>query len=869
MAAVGSTDESTIEVRFTVNGEPRVVEVAPDELLVDTLRDRLALVSVKRGCGQGQCGSCVILIDGRARTCCATPTVRVADRQLVTNEGLPEPARSVIARCYSAAGAVQCGFCTPGLVVRTAALLERDPQPSRPAIAKELRGHLCRCTGYVKILDAVELASGVLRGDRPLPQPPPSPRVGRRLPRVGAEQAARGEQGYVSDLVVPDMLYGALRLSDHPRARVVGIDTARAAALPGVVAVLTARDVPGQRRIGLIEQDWPCFVAEGEVTSMVGDVLAAVAAADERVARRAAALVQVDYEVLDPVVDPLRALAEGAPAVHPGRDNLLSSAGFARADAAAALAASAHVVEDRFRTQTVEHFYLEPEACLARPDADGGLTVQSQGQGIYDDRRQLSEVLGLAQALVRVHLVPTGGAFGGKEDLSVQAQTALLALCTGRPVRLALSREESIRLHPKRHPFVIDYELGCDEQGRLTAARVRMTSDTGAYASVGTKVVERAVGHALGPYYVPAADVQARCVYTNNPANGAMRGFGVGQVAFALEQLLDRLAEQVGLDAYQIRERNLLREGQPFGPGQKLRHAAGLLRTLEAVKESFDDAAIAGIACGIKNVGRGNGKTDVGRARIDVLDGGRLRLAHGMTEMGQGLNTVVLQLLAERAELSELADVQVEVCTEAELDCGMTTASRATVLVGNAVVHAAGQLAQDLAAVDGALQALAGQSYQGEFRCDWTTPIGAETSEPVLHLTYGFAAQVVTLDEHTGEIRKVVAAHDVGRAINPIAVEGQIEGAVHMGLGVALSEQLRIEGGRPDERVRKLGVLRAPEMPAVEVILVESPEPLGPYGARGVGEAGLVPTPAAVASALYRFDGQRRTSLPVAPATKR
>ena len=850
-------------VSFTLNGAPCTVQVDPDEMLLDTLRERCGLRSAKRGCGQGQCGSCLVLVDGRAVTCCATPTSRMAGKTVVTGEGLPERQRTILARAFAVAGGVQCGFCTPGFVVRAFALLARNPSPTRSEIAAELRGHLCRCTGYVKILDAIELGARVLRGEAPLPGLPTDLRSGQRLPRLEAELSARGEKPFVSDLVRPAMLHGALRLGDEPRARVLRIDVSRAAALPGVAAVVTARDVPGERRCGLIFPDWPCFVAEGETTCMVGDVLAAVAAEDPWTARRAAALVEVELEPLAPLTDPRAALGEGAPRVHADRSNVLGTSRFERGEVDAAMAGCAHVVRERFRTQTVEHLYLEPEACLVEPRPDGTLAIYSQGQGIYDDRRQICRALALPEERVRVTLVDTGGAFGGKEDLSVQIHTALLARVTGRPVRLGLTREQSIRMHPKRHPFEIDYELGCDADGRLCAARVSLLADSGAYASVGTKVLERAVGHALGPYDIACARVEGTAVYTNHPPSGAMRGFGVGQVAFALEQLVDMLGERVGLDGFEMRELNLLRDGGRFGPGQRMSHCSGLRRTLQAVKQHYYGAKIAGIACGIKNVGLGNGKIDRGRVRLDVGAGGSLTIRHGMTEMGQGLHTVAALLLCEAVGSRPTGPLAVEVATDAGLDCGMTTASRATVLIGRAVLDAAGKLRVVLEAAGGDWSKLAGRSFDGEFVCDFTSALGAPIDEPLVHLTFGFATQVAILDEATGRVRKLVAAHDVGRALNPMLVEGQIEGSVHMGLGVALSEELPLEAGRPVDAVRKLGVLRAHETPEIEVILVEEPEPLGPLGARGVGEMGLVPTAPAVAAALYRFDGRRRTTLPM------
>ncbi|MEQ9319838.1 MAG: molybdopterin-dependent oxidoreductase, partial [Polyangiaceae bacterium] len=472
--------------------------------------------------------------------------------------------------------------------------------------------------------------------------------------------------------------------------------------------------------------------------------------------------------------------------------------------------------------------------------------------------------LDMPESKLTVTLVSNGGAFGGKEDLSIQVQTALLAKVVGAPVKITLSRDESIRIHPKRHPIKMEYTMACDADGKLTALTTRMVADTGAYASVGAKVVERAAGHACGPYYVPAAKVIGHCVYTNNPPNGAMRGFGVNQAAFAVEQLLDELGAKVGLDGYQMREKNLLRDGERFGPGQKLTNCEGLLRTLAAVKDDYYGSKFAGIACGIKNVGIGNGMIDVGRARIDVLSGGKIRVGHGMTEMGQGLHTVALQMACETAGLKYGEDIEVEVTTDDDLDCGMTTASRATVLVGNAVIDAGKKLKADLDAAGGDLSKLEGKSYRGEFLCDWTVKPGTPGDNPITHLSFGFAAQVAILDDDTGKITKVVAAHDVGKAINPTLCEGQIEGSVHMGLGYAISEELKLEGGWPvNATMRKIGVLRAHETPEIVVKLIEEPEPMGPFGARGVGEIGLVPTAPAVAAALHKFDGKRRTVLPM------
>ena len=849
-------------MQLLLNGRQVSVDAAPGESLLDMLRERCGLRSMKDGCApEGSCGACTVIVDGRAVVSCAQPASRIAGRQVTTLEGLSPEARAVWADSFAATGAAQCGYCSPGIVMKAHALLEREAAPSREEIARALAGNLCRCTGYVKIIDAIELAAAARRGGPP-PQVDPGGGVGSCTVRYEARELALGEQPFVNDLVVPDMLHAALRFSDHPRAVVLRIDTTRAAAAPGVVAVVTAADVPGERIVGLIARDWPVFVAEGETTRFVGDVVAAVAARTRREARAAAALVDVEYDVLRPVSDPFAALEPGAPAVHAG-GNLLETAVVRRGDAGAALASAVHVVRDRFTTSAVEHAFLEPEACLAVP-GEPALRLLSQGQGAWDDRRQVAALLGLPERAVRVTQVATGGAFGGKEDLSVQGQTALLARVSRRPVLLALSRSESLRLHPKRHALTMDYEVGCDAEGRLVAVRARIVGDTGAYASVGAKVLERAAGHACGAYRVPNVDVEARTVYTNNPPAGAFRGFGVPQVTFAIDGLLDRLAERVGIDGWEIRWRNALRVGDRFGTGQLLGPGVGLEKTLLAVRDAYRGARYAGIGCGAKNVGIGNGMVERGRAILRPEADGTLTLWHSWTEMGQGVHTVFAQVVAQEVGVDPAA-VRVLVDTEQELDTGETTASRATTLGGQAVADAARRLRAALDALPpGALpQDLAGREFAGEFVVDWTTPIGEGIPDPVTHLAYGWATQVVILDEE-GRLARVVAAHDVGRSMNPTLLEGQIEGGVHMGLGLALSEAFVTEGSVPvTDTLKSLGILPAAAMPTVEVIIVEEAQPEGPYGAKGAGEAVLVPTPAAVAGALFAFDGVRRTALPM------
>jgi xanthine dehydrogenase molybdenum-binding subunit len=859
-------------VEFTLNGRPVRVEPRPDESLLETLRERCGIWSLKDGCSpQGQCGCCLALIDGQAKVTCAMTTASAAGRTVLTLEGLSESDRHLFSRAFAVAAGVQCGFCIPGIALRAKYLLDRHPNPTRDDIARAIDVHLCRCTGYKKIVDAIRwMARG--RGGESIPDPIEDGGVGARLARYDAVRTALGERPYVNDLDRPGLLHGALVLSPHARARVRRIDTSRALAHPGVSAVVTAADVPGERWYGLIEQDWPGLVAEGEEVRCVGDVLAAVAACDRHTARAAAALVDVEYEVLPAVLDPDAALAPGAPRVNPRHENLLSRSRIRRGDVEAALSGSVHVVSGIWQTQRIEHLYLEPESALAEPRGGGGLRLYTQGQGIFDDRRQVAGFLGLPEDDVFVELVPNGGAFGGKEDMSVQAQTALLAQVTGRPVKLTLSREESIRLHPKRHAIRMDYTVGCDRDGRLTAVRARMVGDSGAYASVGAKVLERAAGHACGPYRVPNIDIESMAVYTNNPPCGAMRGFGANQAHFAIEGCMDLLAKQAGLDPWELRWRNALDVGDVFSTGQVLEKSVGIKKTLAAVKPHYDraraDGRAVGIACGLKNSGIGNGAKEWGKARLVVEPDGTVSLYNGYTEMGQGLLTVLVQFASEVTGLPASC-FRPKVDSTYQLACGQTTGSRATLFGGRAVVSAAAKLRADLD--EGLVLAdLVGRLYAADVLVDDTTALGADVPKIKTHTTFGYATQVCILDER-GRVARIVAAHDVGRAVNPALCEGQIEGAIHMGLGYALTEELACENGMPVTfTLREIGVLRARDMPEIDVILVEDPEPEGPYGAKGVGEIGLVPTAAAVAGALEAFDGIRRYTLPMrdSPASR-
>ncbi|MGO8993325.1 MAG: molybdopterin cofactor-binding domain-containing protein, partial [Polyangiaceae bacterium] len=784
---------------------------------------------------------------------------------------------------FTVAAGLQCGFCIPGIAMRAKHLLDKNPQPTRAEIAKAIDVHLCRCTGYVKIVDAIELLGRARRGE-PIPEPVTDARVGSSFQRYGGGALTLGDRPYVADMVREGMLHGAVLLAPHARARRISLDVSKAREMPGVRAVATAADVPGERWYGILYTDWPAFVAVGEEARCVGDVVAAIAADDARTARAARALIVAEWEKLPAVVDPSFSLQPEAPQVNPKHVNLLSRSKICRGDVDAALAASAHVVSGTWQTQRIEHMFLEPECALAEPRpgapsaaGDGspprdGLALYTQGQGIFDDRRQVARMLGIPEEDLYVELVPNGGAFGGKEDMSIQSQTALLAWMTKRPVKLALTREESIRVHPKRHAIKMDYEVGCDADGHITAVKARMIGDSGAYASVGGKVLERAAGHACGPYRVPNVDIEAVAAYTNNPPCGAMRGFGANQASFAVEGCLDMLAKKVGIDGYEMRARNVLVVGDIFSTGQVLEKSVGVKRTLEALRPAYYEAKAAGkavgIACGIKNSGIGNGVPEWGKCRLAVEKDGTVSLYNGYTEMGQGLLTILTQFASEVTKLPG-AVFRPKVDSTYALGCGQTTGSRATMFSGRAVKSAAEKMKVDLDR-GLTLAEMVGRVYAADEVTEDTTALGADVKKVKTHTAFGYATQLCILDAE-GKIERFLAAHDVGRAVNPALCTGQIEGSIHMGLGYALTEELPCIDGMPATfKLRDIGVLRARDMPKIEVILVEDYEPEGPFGAKGVGEIGLVPTAGAVAAALEAFDGVRRMTLPMkdSPASK-
>ena len=845
-------------VSLTVNGQPVSVRADHPHLLA-ALREELDVTSPKDGCSPtGQCGCCTVLIDGKAQVSCQLSLTRAAGRSITTVEGLEPAEADRYAATFAATGALQCGFCTPGIVMRAKALVDKKGAGlAREDAARFLGAHLCRCTGYVKILDAIDaLAKGkVLVSELPV-------RIGESGHKYQARELTLGSRGYVDDIRIPGMLHAAVKLTDHARARIVTIDTTSARAVAGVEAVFTAADIPGTLRVGILYKDWPVMIPVDGVTAYLGDVLAVVVATDRQTARAAAELVQVTYEVLRPITDPVAAIDDPEPAVWTIASNVLSRSSYRRGDVDAALAASAHVVRDTFQTQRIEQAFLEPESTVAEPRPDGTLHVWSGGQGVWDDRDQIADVLAVEKDRVTVELVSNGGAFGGKEDMSNQAHAALAAWLLQKPVKCTFSREESLLVHTKRHPIRMEYDAGCDADGRLTALRARMIGDSGPYASVGSKVLERAAGHASGPYRVPNIDVDAIAARTNNPVCGAFRGFGANQAQFAMEGVIDRLAEKVGISGWEMRARNIIEPGEVWGPGQIMDDGCrGIRECLDTVKPAYDAAVAAGkavgLGIGLKNSGLGNGFREVSKATVQRLTDGTVEVRHGWTEMGQGVHTVALQVACTELGIDDPECVRVLVDTTRQLGFGQTTGSRGTLMTAGSVRDACRKAVADGFRTD--------VEYEGEWIVDWTDKMDSGKENPTIHSAFGYAAQLVVVDRASGKVERVVAVHDVGKAINPLLCTGQVEGSVHMGLGYALTEDFPSdEYGRPTNMtLRSLGIIRPKDMPPVDVVLVECPQPRSPYGVKGVGEIGLVPTAGAVAAALHDLDGAWRNRLPM------
>ena len=842
--------------RIEINGS--MVETDKSKNLLEYLRDDLDLTSAKNGCREGACGTCMILVDGRAVKACVLKTDKLEGKKITTLEGLSERERDVFAYAFTETGAVQCGFCIPGMVMSATALFLKTLEPTKDQIKKALVGNICRCTGYVKIEEAIMMSAEIMRSERETPKRECKGMVGAHVHRIDGPDKAVGEGIYAEDIKINGMYYGSAVRSEYPRARVLSIDATEAESMDGVRRVVTAADVPGLNNIGHLSfiSDWDTLLPVGELTRYRGDAVALVAAKDKDTLEAAKKLVKIEYEELAPVLTVEDAMREDAPKIHE-KGNLLFHQTLSRGDVEKAISESKYVVRNTYTTPATEHAYLEPESATAVPNEDG-IELYTSSQSVYDEQREVSRLLGLEPEKVRVRSALVGGGFGGKQTAAAEIFPAIVTKITQKPVQVTLTRQESIYVSTKRHAMEIEMTTACDENGMLTAMKATILSDTGAYSSLGGPVLQRACTHASGPYNYHNIEVDGKAYYTNNSPGGAFRGFGVTQSAFATESNINKLAEMVGISAWEIRHKNAIRPGQVLPNGQIADAGTGLVETLEAVKDEFDSNKYVGLSCAFKNAGIGVGLPDIGKCRLTVIDG-KVHLRTSAACIGQGVGTVNLQMLCQTTGIDP-ADVVVEAPdTHVTPNTGTTTASRQTVFTGEAGRVAALELKK---ALEGkTLLDLNGYDHTGEYS-GVTDKMGMDKENPESHIAYGYATQLVVLDE-AGKLEKVVAAHDVGRAINPKSVEGQIEGGVVMGLGYALTEVMPFENGMPQVKFGTLGLLRATQVPEIKPVIVEKNTEELAYGAKGVGEIVVIPTAPAVQGAYYKFDGEFRTELPL------
>ncbi len=841
-------------MNFRLNG--RTVSSQSGTTLIKYLREVEKLTSVKNGCSEGVCGSCTVLVEGKAVRSCTMKVDKLQDKEVLTLEGLSELEKEIYSNAFAEAGAVQCGFCTPGMIMSAKALLDENLNPTEEDIKKAIKNNICRCTGYVKIIAAIMTVAKALRESKNINLNEYKSNIGQSWRRVDAIEKALGEATYCDDVFMEGMLYVSVLRAMRPRAKILAIDTGKAKLLEGIEVVLTAVDVPGENYQGYIFKDWPTFVPVGEMTRCAGDAIAAVVGKTKEIADEALRLIEVEYEELEPIIDPKKALEEDAPKIHE-KGNLLSRTYVKRGDPEKALVQSKYIVKNTYKTPPLDHAFLEPESAVAFY-VEEVLTLYVATQSITHDHHEICRVLGLPHDKVRILLKNVGGGFGGKEDLSVQHYAALGTFFTKKPCKYTFSREESLLCHPKRHGMELEITTGCDEHGMLTVMAAKIIADTGAYASLGTAVLERACTHACGPYSIPNVELDGYCVYTNNPPAGAFRGFGVPQSNFGAERNMDQLAKLVGLDKWEIRYRNAVEPEMILANGQICGDDAAIKETLLAVKDEYYNNKYAGIACAFKNTGIGVGLQDVGRCRIRIKDS-KVIIYSAASCIGQGLATVMIQIVSETTGIDGAHIIFSQPDSSICPDSGATTASRQTLFTGEACRQAALKLKSCLETKT--LQDLENQEFEGEFN-GVTDPINSGKENPISHVAYSYATHVAILNED-GKVIKIIAAHDIGKAINPLNIEGQVEGGVLMGLGSALREKLILEKGLVKSKFGTLGLLRATEIPEIDVKIIEkNPSELA-YGAKGIGEISLIPVAAAVASAYESFDGIERFELPL------
>ncbi len=845
---------------ITVNGKVETSE--ENKSLMDFLREDLGLVGTKDGCASGSCGACSVLMNGRVSNACIFNLQKVDGKEVLTIEGLNQRQQDVYAYAFAETGAVQCGFCIPGMVLAAQGLINKKPDPSDAEIRKAIRGNICRCTGYVKIIDAIRLAAQLFREETAIPQQLSSAKLGVDFHRVDAIEKTLGTGLYVDDIVVEGMVHASAVRSPYPRAKLLAVDKTAALAHEDCLAVITADQVPGNNKIGHLEfiSDWDVLIHVNDITRYVGDSVALVVSKNKDSLTEIKDLVKVSYEELTAITTIEAALADDAPKIHE-KGNILASEHLVRGEADKMLADSAFVVTEHYSVPINEHAFMEPECAIAMPEGEDGLLLYTAGQSIYDEQREVARMLGVEKDQIHVQGKLVGGGFGGKEDMSVQHHAALAAWIVKVPVKVLLSRQESLMVHPKRHGMEMDFTTGCDAEGNLTAMKAVIYSDTGAYASLGGPVLQRACTHAAGAYKYQDIDIAGYAVHTNNPPAGAFRGFGVCQSAFAIENNLNLLAGKVGISDWEIRYKNAVEPGDALPNGQIVSSNAALKKCLEAVKESYDSAKIAGISCFFKNSGIGVGLPDVGRCIVSV-ESGKVHVRTSAACIGQGMATVTTQIACETLNLPPELIIAEAPDTKRTPNSGTTTASRQSLFTGEATRRAAMQLRYELD-MGRTLAAMEGEEFYGEYSAK-TDPMNSDKKNPVSHAGYGYAAEVVILADD-GKIERIVAAYDMGQVVNPKAAEGQIEGGIVMGMGYALTEKFAMEDGYVKAKYATLGLLRAVEVPPIEIVLVKADdvhEGLA-YGIKGVGELATIPTAPAISGAYYALDKQLRSTLPM------
>ena len=870
------------EINFILNGAPRRVIVDPRKNLLKVIREDLRLTGTKDGCSAGHCGTCAVLMDGEVVLSCRVPVSKAQGKEITTIEGIgtlknPHPLQLAFAK----AGAIQCGFCTPGMIVRAKSILDKNLDPSRDEIKKALQPHICRCTGYQKIFEAIELAASYLRGKTKSIELKLTGKgtIGQPVTRPDALEKATGTTLYAADLAVDGCAFIKVLRSPHHHAKIVHVDKAEAEAIPGVLAVLTAEDVKGTNILKMAGDDQPILC--GNKVRFVGDPVAAVVANSEEIASYALEKIEVTYEPLDTVLTPEEALKEGAIKVHDDRSNLFFEQPIIHGDVKKGLSESEVVIEKTYTTQTVEHGYLENDAGVAYIDENGQLIVMSASQNIHAHRKTISEALGLSPEKVRVIQTPTGGAFGGKLDVSVGGILGFAALKLKRPVKLVYTRSETFAATPKRHPFLMKVKVGAKKDGTLMALDFDVTADGGAYKSFSNSVTQRGLIHSQGPYHFPNANVYGKAVYTNTAFKGAMRGFGVPQVAFAIESILDELAMELKMDPLALRMKNGFVTGDTTICGQVLDHAIGFQECMKTLKPLYEKALKEakanttneikrGVGLGGVWFGPGRSAPDQSEAWAELLSDDTLQVWIAASDMGQGTDTMFWQIAAETMGFP-LEKVKVFTTdTEITPDGNFSAGSRQTYVSGRAVQMAVEELKK-------AMDQNGVKTYHEMKAKDLPTlykavnkPVTSrpdpKTGQGIPWETYSFGIQMaeVAVEIKTGkvDVLKITSVHDLGTVINIQNVEGQLHGGIYMGLGYALMEEFVYT---KTDSFAKFRVPRAKDMPDMEVITLNIPRKKGPFGASGTAEYADVPTAPAIANAIYHACGARVRDLPITP----